>query len=91
MTAMYQSILFFVLFRTSSLALAWDSPPPPLNITAISSREGYSVLQCWQLSSVPIDAMQAANYPVGGKTTQATWSRIEPNTHVGEAWAPHVQ
>ncbi|KAK4211613.1 hypothetical protein QBC37DRAFT_289929 [Rhypophila decipiens] len=62
----------------------------PLNVTAISSRDGYSVLQCWQLASIPIDAMQAANYPVGN-TTVATWSRIEPKTHVGEAWAPHVQ
>lgn len=63
---------------------------PPLNITALSSRNGYSVLECWQLSSVPVDAMSAANYAVGN-TTAATWSRIEPRTTVGEAWAPHVQ
>ncbi|GAB1315328.1 hypothetical protein MFIFM68171_05538 [Madurella fahalii] len=62
----------------------------PLNITALSSRNGYSVLECWQLSSVPTDAMSAANYAVGN-TTVATWSRIEPRTHIGEAWAPHVQ
>ncbi|KAJ4288787.1 hypothetical protein N0V88_007323 [Collariella sp. IMI 366227] len=34
--------------------------------------------------------MSAVNYAVGS-TTVATWSRIEPRTHVGEAWAPHVQ
>ena len=62
----------------------------PLNITAIASRDGYSVLECWQLASVPNDAMSAINYVVGDTTT-ATWSRIEPRTHVGEAWAPHVQ
>ena len=62
----------------------------PLNITALSSRNGYSVLECWQLSSIPVDAMSAANYAVGN-TTLATWSRIEPRTTVGEAWAPHVQ
>jgi hypothetical protein len=62
----------------------------PLNITALSSRNGYSVLECWQLSSIPVDAMSAANYAVGN-TTVATWSRIEPRTTVGEAWAPHVQ
>ncbi|KAL2018446.1 hypothetical protein VTK56DRAFT_865 [Thermocarpiscus australiensis] len=61
-----------------------------LNITALSSRNGYSVIECWQLSSIPIDAMSAANYAVGN-TTMATWSRIEPRTIVGEAWAPHVQ
>ncbi|KAK0629361.1 hypothetical protein B0T17DRAFT_525310 [Bombardia bombarda] len=64
---------------------------PPLNMTAISSRDGYSVLECWQLASVPVDAMSAANYALGANTTTATWSRIEPRTFVGEAWAPHVQ
>jgi hypothetical protein len=67
-----------------------DNTPPPLNITALSSRNGYSVIECWQLSSIPIDAMSAANYPIGN-TTVATWSRIEPRTHIGEAWAPRVQ
>ncbi|KAK3315718.1 hypothetical protein B0H66DRAFT_442767, partial [Apodospora peruviana] len=62
----------------------------PFNITALSSRDGYSVLECWQLASIPVDAMQAANYAVGN-TTAAAWSRIEPRTHIGEAWAPHVQ
>jgi len=62
----------------------------PFNLTAISSKNGYSVLECWQLSTIPVDAMQAANYAVGN-TTVATWSKIEPRTHIGEAWAPHVQ
>jgi hypothetical protein len=61
-----------------------------LNITALSSRKGYSILECWQLSSVPASYMAAVNYPVAN-TTVATWSRIEPKTTVGEAWAPHVQ
>ncbi|KAK3937963.1 hypothetical protein QBC46DRAFT_391325 [Diplogelasinospora grovesii] len=61
-----------------------------LNITALSSRNGYSVLECWQLASVPVDAMAAANYALGN-TTVATWSTIKPRTTVGEAWAPHVQ
>jgi hypothetical protein len=62
----------------------------PLNITAISSWDGYSVLECWELASIPVEAMSAANYAIG-ETTKATWSRIEPRTHIGEAWAPHVQ
>lgn len=70
--------------------LAVSSSAPPLNMTALSSRNGYSVLECWQLSSTPVDAMLAANYAVGN-TTVATWSRIEPRITVGEAWAPHVQ
>ncbi|KAM7215891.1 hypothetical protein V8F06_008747 [Rhypophila decipiens] len=84
--------LTFGMFA-ASLVLGLDDTGPahsPLNVTAISSRDGYSVLQCWQLASIPIDAMQAANYPVGN-TTVATWSRIEPKTHIGEAWAPRVQ
>lgn len=63
---------------------------PPFNITALSSRNGYSVIECWQLSSIPVDAMSAANYAIGDTTT-AVWSRIEPRTHIGEAWAPKVQ
>ncbi|KAJ9136570.1 hypothetical protein NKR23_g9717 [Pleurostoma richardsiae] len=63
----------------------------PLNITAISSRDGYSVLECWQLASVPVEAMSAINYVISGNTTKATWSVIRPQTTVGEAWAPTVQ
>lgn len=63
---------------------------PLLNITAIASRNGYSVLECWQLSSTPAEYMSAVNFAIGD-TTVATWSRIEPRTTVGEAWAPHVQ
>jgi hypothetical protein len=63
---------------------------PPLNITALSSRDGYSVLECWQLSTAAVNYMSAANYDLGN-TTAATWSRIEPRTNAGEAWAPHVQ
>lgn len=62
----------------------------PLNITALTSRNGYSVLECWQLFSIPFDAMSAINYPLGNTTT-ATLSLIQPRTTVGEAWAPHVQ
>ena len=84
------------LFRQLLIAMTFVSravigaTPLPLNITAISSRGGYSVLECWQLDSVPVDARSAANYLIG-ETTKATWSRIEPRTTVGEAWAPTVQ
>jgi len=72
------------------LHAAATTTPLPLNMTAISSRGGYSVLECWQLASVPVDAMSAANYALGD-TTVATWSQIQPRTTVGEAWAPAVQ
>jgi hypothetical protein len=62
----------------------------PFNITALSSRDGYSVIECWQLSSVPVEAMSAMNYEIGNTTT-ATWSIIKPRTTVGEAWAPAVR
>ncbi|KLU83900.1 hypothetical protein MAPG_02949 [Magnaporthiopsis poae ATCC 64411] len=62
----------------------------PLNITALSSRGGYSVLECWQLETVPVEAMSAMNYDLGD-SVKATWSVIQPRTTVGEAWAPTVQ
>lgn len=62
----------------------------PLNITALSSQDGYSVIECWQLSSIPVEAMSAMNYNIGGTTT-ATWSTIKPRTIVGKAWAPAIQ
>lgn len=61
-----------------------------LNITALSSRDGYSVLECWKLSSLPVEAMSAINFEIGN-TIKATWSVIQPHTIVGEAWAPSAQ
>ncbi|KAK3349224.1 hypothetical protein B0T25DRAFT_547487 [Lasiosphaeria hispida] len=87
---MLTDLKLVLLASCAGQALA-SATPPPLNITAISTRDGYSVLECWQLASIPVDAMSAANYAVGGNTTTATWSRIEPRTHIGQAWAPHVQ
>ncbi|KAK4119081.1 hypothetical protein N657DRAFT_650638 [Parathielavia appendiculata] len=79
-----------VVTLAMSHVAAAESTTVPLNITALSSRAGYSVIECWQLSSVPAAYMAAVNYAVGN-TTVATWSRIEPRTTVGEAWAPHIQ
>ncbi|KAK4228631.1 hypothetical protein QBC38DRAFT_147978 [Podospora fimiseda] len=86
---MYPSQLVLAPLTLATCA-ASTTQSPPLNITALSSRNGYSVLECWQLSTIPVDAMSAANYAISN-TTQATWSRIEPRTKVGEAWAPHAQ
>ncbi|TDZ36644.1 hypothetical protein C8035_v005143 [Colletotrichum spinosum] len=63
----------------------------PLNVTALATRDGYSVIQCWQLASVPVDARAALNYDLGGDLTRGEWSIIRPRTTVGEAWAPAVQ
>jgi len=63
----------------------------PLKITTIASHNGYSVLECWQIDSTPIEYMTALNYAVGGPTTNVKWSTLQPRTYVGEAWAPHVQ
>ncbi|KAK0640580.1 hypothetical protein B0T16DRAFT_460754 [Cercophora newfieldiana] len=88
---MLSQIFTLSLLGFAASAIGTETPMPiPLNITAISSRDGYSVFECWQLASIPVDAMSAANYAIG-ETTKATWSRIEPRTHIGEAWAPHVQ
>lgn len=63
----------------------------PLRITTIASHDGYSVLECWQIDSTPIEYMAALNYAVGGPTTNVKWSTLQPRTYVGEAWAPHIQ
>ncbi|KAL2882793.1 hypothetical protein SGCOL_002005 [Colletotrichum sp. CLE4] len=63
----------------------------PLNITALSTRDGYSVIECWQLTSVPVEARAALNYALGGDLTRAEWSIIQPRMTVGEAWAPAMQ
>lgn len=62
----------------------------PLNVTAFASRDGYSLFECWQLATVPVEARSAINYDVGN-TSYAEWSIIEPRTTVGEAWAPDAQ
>ncbi|KAB5522829.1 hypothetical protein GE09DRAFT_1207991 [Coniochaeta sp. 2T2.1] len=64
--------------------------PSKFTITALYSRDGHSVLECWELTSHPVEAMSAINFEIGN-TTKATWSIIEPRTIVGEAWAPTVQ
>ncbi|KAK3998240.1 hypothetical protein QBC44DRAFT_1151 [Cladorrhinum sp. PSN332] len=87
---MYPSQLVLAPLTLATCAATTTTQSPPLNITALSSRNGYSILECWQLASIPVEAMSAANYAISN-TTQATWSRIEPRTQVGEAWAPHVQ
>lgn len=62
----------------------------PLNVTAFTSRDGYSLFECWQLASVPVEARAAMNYDIGN-TSSTEWSIIEPRTLVGEAWAPTAQ
>ncbi|KAK4139791.1 uncharacterized protein C8A04DRAFT_15521 [Dichotomopilus funicola] len=80
--------LFFIL--PAAAVSADPVAAATLNITAISSRNGYSVLECWQLDTIPVAYLSAINYAIGNTTT-ATWSRIEPRTTPGEAWAPQVQ
>ena len=71
-------------------AVAVNAAAAPLNVTAFASRNGYSLFECWQLASVPVEARAALNYDVGN-TSYAEWSIIEPRTTVGEAWAPAAQ
>ncbi|KAK5657914.1 hypothetical protein OQA88_2463 [Cercophora sp. LCS_1] len=87
---MLSKLPVLVLAGWATSVLGVEASHIPFNITALSSRDGYSLLECWQLASIPVDAMQAMNYAIG-ETTAATWSRIEPRTTVGEAWAPKVQ
>lgn len=77
----------------ASIAQEQDHLPAstPLNITALSSRGGYSVIECWQLNTEAVYARSALNWAVGGNATQAELSIIEPRTTVGQAWAGEVQ
>lgn len=61
------------------------------NITALASRDGYSVIECWQLAATGTYARSAMNWIVGGDTTYAQLSVIEPRVTPGEAWAPSSQ
>lgn len=62
-----------------------------VNITALASRNGYSVLECWQVAATGSYGRSATNWIVGGNISQAMYSIIEPRTTPGEAWAPSVQ
>lgn len=46
-------------------AITVNAGPAPLNVTAFASRDGYSVFECWQLATVPVEARSAINYNVG--------------------------
>ncbi|ETS86116.1 hypothetical protein PFICI_04141 [Pestalotiopsis fici W106-1] len=74
----------------ASLASRITNDFAPLNISALASVNGSSTIQCWQLAAVPVEARSALNFELGN-TTEATWSIIQPQTVVGEAWAPAVQ
>lgn len=91
----FGSALTSILARVPMLSIAQEQDPPstntPLNITALASRDGYSVIECWQLEAEAVIARSATNWIVSGNTTQAALSIIEPRTTVGEAWAPTVQ
>ncbi|KAK7738860.1 hypothetical protein SLS63_002197 [Diaporthe eres] len=92
---LFKSVLTSVLSRVPGASIAREeeqSPTnTPLNITALSSRGGYSVLECWQLETEAVSARSALNWIVSANTTQAELSIIQPRTTVGEAWAPAVQ
>lgn len=61
-----------------------------LNVTAIAAVNNASVLQCWNLEAPATFARGAANYPMGDSTGNFL-GVIPPNTHIGQAWAPHVR
>lgn len=87
---MFSKMHTLLLIGCAVAVLGAETSHVPFNITALSSRDGYSLLECWQLDAIPVEAMSAMNYALGD-TTAATWSMIEPRTTVGEAWAPKVQ
>lgn len=62
-----------------------------MNVTALASRNGYSVIECWQLAAPGVYARSATEYIASGNLTQAIYAIIEPKTTPGEAWAPTVQ
>jgi len=80
-------VLSFLLTFTNSYA---QNSSIPLNVTAISAKNGASTLECWQLKSIPAGYASAANFPLG-QVTNATFSIIPPRTYVGLRQAPQVQ
>jgi len=90
----HYAIMFFVpIFLSCLLALTKSyaqNSSIPLNVTAISGKNGASTLECWQLKSVAAGYASAANFPLG-QVTNATFSIIPPRTYVGLRQAPQVQ
>lgn len=84
-------ILLFLHLYLARALVRGNSTQPFLNISALASRDGYSVIECWQLAAAPTYARSALNWILGVNSTQAELSTIEPRTVPGEAWAPHVQ
>jgi hypothetical protein len=82
---------------TSTLLIARTSTQAPtttdsarLNLTAISTSNGASVLECWALKSKPASFAGASNLYLGG-IANATYSVIPPRTVVGLHNAPYVE
>lgn len=80
---------------TSTLLIARTQAPDPidsarLNLTAISTSNGASVLECWALKSRPASFAAASNLYLGG-VANATYSVIPPRTVVGLHNAPYVE
>jgi hypothetical protein len=73
-----------------NLATAQSGMNIGMNITAISTVNGASVLECWSLAAPPKNFAGAANYPIGDFQS-AFVGVIPPKTYIGFAHAPSVQ
>jgi hypothetical protein len=77
------------LYLTLALALSVTAQSP-LNLTAISTSNNASVLECWQLTTPSLVFAAAVNYPFGN-STNGYLGILPPRTYVGLIHAPHVQ
>ncbi|KAF1983709.1 hypothetical protein K402DRAFT_396455 [Aulographum hederae CBS 113979] len=87
--------ILLTIFLTIATTLAQTIPSfnatlPPLNVTAISARDNISILECWQLATLPSIFAGAINFPLGA-VEKASWAVIPPRTMVGLHNAPYVQ
>lgn len=80
-----------MLFPFASMVVASANVSAPLlNVTAISARAGHSVLECWALTTPPELFRGATNYQIGDFVGGYV-GVINPQTYIGQAWAPYVQ
>lgn len=74
----------------SSSTAAAATTTTPFNISALVSRDGYSVIECWQLAASSTYALFALNW-ILGNTTHVKLTMAEPGEISTDAWAPAVQ
>lgn len=95
-TPLSDSSMNYSILMTSAMALFGSTLPTTvlaqggLNVSAISTANNASVLECWSLSAPSFAAARAINFPIGDSTGNFI-GVLQPRTYIGQAWARQVR